>query len=103
MRPDTRDWEWSVEVIDDPKMVNAWCMAGGRMAIYTGRLSLADAFAAPLVSDRPDGLWPTVVTDELGVALGLVYSSADSLRKAIEEHKRIFRTEAAQQVAAAGV
>jgi predicted Zn-dependent protease len=38
MRPDTRDWEWSVEVIDDPKMVNAWCMAGGRMAIYTGLL-----------------------------------------------------------------
>lgn len=36
MRPDTADWEWSVVVIDDPKMVNAWCMAGGRMAIYTG-------------------------------------------------------------------
>ena len=36
MRPDTANWEWSVVVIDDPKMVNAWCMAGGRMAIYTG-------------------------------------------------------------------
>jgi predicted Zn-dependent protease len=36
MRPDTVDWEWSVVVIDDPKMVNAWCMAGGRMALYTG-------------------------------------------------------------------
>lgn len=38
MRPDTADWEWSVVVIDDPEMVNAWCMAGGRMAIYTGLL-----------------------------------------------------------------
>lgn len=38
MRPDTANWEWSVVVIDDPKMVNAWCMAGGRMAIYTGLL-----------------------------------------------------------------
>lgn len=38
MRPDTADWEWSVVVIDDPKMVNAWCMAGGRMAVYTGLL-----------------------------------------------------------------
>lgn len=38
MRPETADWEWSVEVIDDPEMVNAWCMAGGRMAIYTGLL-----------------------------------------------------------------
>ncbi len=36
MFPGTRDWEWSVKVIDDPQTVNAWCMAGGRMAIYTG-------------------------------------------------------------------
>jgi len=36
MRPDSADWKWSVAVIDDPEMVNAWCMAGGRMAIYTG-------------------------------------------------------------------
>lgn len=34
--PQTRNWEWSVKVIDDPKTVNAWCMAGGRMAVYTG-------------------------------------------------------------------
>ncbi len=37
--PHTRNWEWSVKVIDDPKMVNAWCMAGGKMAIYTGLLN----------------------------------------------------------------
>jgi predicted Zn-dependent protease len=35
-RPETQSWEWSVKVIDDPKTVNAWCMAGGKMAIYTG-------------------------------------------------------------------
>ncbi|TNC83505.1 MAG: peptidase M48 Ste24p [Thalassolituus sp.] len=34
--PDTKDWEWSVAIIDDPDTLNAWCMAGGRMAIYTG-------------------------------------------------------------------
>lgn len=34
--PHTSNWEWSVKVIDDPEMVNAWCMAGGKMAIYTG-------------------------------------------------------------------
>jgi phosphoribosyl-ATP pyrophosphohydrolase len=60
------------------------------MAIYTGRLALADAFAAPLISDRPDGLWPTVVCDEHGVALGLVYSSADSLRAAVEERRGVY-------------
>ncbi len=36
MRPETADWKWSMNVIDDPEMVNAWCMAGGRMALYTG-------------------------------------------------------------------
>lgn len=36
MRPLTRDWKWSIKVIDAPDTVNAWCMAGGRMAIYTG-------------------------------------------------------------------
>jgi len=41
-RPDTKNWEWSVEVIDDPKTVNAWCMAGGRMAIYTGLIQKVD-------------------------------------------------------------
>ncbi|HEY7823203.1 MAG TPA: HisA/HisF-related TIM barrel protein, partial [Acidimicrobiia bacterium] len=49
------------------------------MALYTGRLGLAEAFAAPLTSDRDDGLWPTVVTDEHGTSLGLVYSSEESL------------------------
>ncbi len=37
--PRTRNWEWSVKVIDDPETVNAWCMAGGKMAIYTGLLN----------------------------------------------------------------
>ena len=38
LRPETAKWEWSVEVIDDPMTINAWCMAGGRMAVYTGLL-----------------------------------------------------------------
>jgi predicted Zn-dependent protease len=42
MRPDSADWQWSVAVIDDPETVNAWCMAGGRMAIYTGLVEKID-------------------------------------------------------------
>ena len=42
MRPDTQKWEWSVQVIDEPKTVNAWCMAGGRMALYTGLIMKVD-------------------------------------------------------------
>jgi predicted Zn-dependent protease len=36
MRPETRDWDWSMKIIDDPETVNAWAMAGGKMALYTG-------------------------------------------------------------------
>ena len=42
MRRETADWEWSVAVIDDPEVINAWCMAGGRMAVYTGLLDKLD-------------------------------------------------------------
>src|SRR4051812_40642377 len=35
-RPDSANWKWEVQVINDPKTVNAFCMAGGKMAIYTG-------------------------------------------------------------------
>ena len=41
--PHTRNWDWSVKVIDDPEMVNAWCMAGGKMAIYTGLINKLNA------------------------------------------------------------
>jgi len=35
-RPDAASWKWEVQVIGDPKTVNAFCMAGGKMAIYSG-------------------------------------------------------------------
>lgn len=36
MRPETRAWEWQVVVLDEPKTVNAWAMAGGKIAVYSG-------------------------------------------------------------------
>ena len=35
-RPDSAKWNWEVQLINDPKTVNAFCMAGGKMAIYSG-------------------------------------------------------------------
>ncbi|HFA59151.1 MAG TPA: phosphoribosyl-ATP diphosphatase, partial [Rhodospirillales bacterium] len=60
------------------------------MALYTGRLDLGEAIAAPLSSDRPDGLFPTVVCDERGLALGLVWSSRESIRAAVAERRGIY-------------
>lgn len=62
------------------------------MALYKGALDLGDALAAPLTSDRPDGLWPTVVVDELGTALGLAYSSAQSLRQAVHLRRGVYHS-----------
>lgn len=62
------------------------------MAIYTGKFDLSDALAAMMKSDRPDGLWPTVVADERGAALGLVYSSRDSLRAALAEQRGVYHS-----------
>jgi predicted Zn-dependent protease len=44
MYPPSKDWKWSVAVLDEPEL-NAWCMPGGKMAIYTGiinKLALSD-------------------------------------------------------------
>jgi predicted Zn-dependent protease len=50
--PNSAGWEWSVAIVDDPEVVNAWCMAGGRMAVYTGlfeKLKLTDAEFAQIM------------------------------------------------------
>eukprot|EP01113_Clastostelium_recurvatum_P011168 TRINITY_DN1563_c0_g1_i3.p1 TRINITY_DN1563_c0_g1~~TRINITY_DN1563_c0_g1_i3.p1 ORF type:complete len:778 (+),score=196.59 TRINITY_DN1563_c0_g1_i3:2791-5124(+) len=60
------------------------------MALYTNTLDLGDAFSAPLITDRPDGLYPTVVVDELGTSLGLVYSSLESIRESVKTGKGVY-------------
>lgn len=35
---DDPGFEWEAKLIDDPQMVNAWCMPGGKIAVYTGIL-----------------------------------------------------------------
>lgn len=41
-------------------------------------------------SDRPDSLYPTVVTDEDGVCLGLVYSNEESIETALRLQRGVY-------------
>jgi len=63
------------------------------MALYTGRLTLGAAVAAPLVKPVENGgrgVWPTVVCDEWGRALGLVWSTTESLTRAVQERCGVY-------------
>ncbi|KAG0343352.1 trifunctional histidinol dehydrogenase [Podila humilis] len=55
-----------------------------------GKLNLGEAFMATVVSDRPDGLFPTVVVDEQGISLGLVYSSLESVVESFRTRKGVY-------------
>jgi len=60
------------------------------MALYTGKLSLGDAVAAPLAKPLGGDVWPTVVCDEAGRTLGLVWSTKESLARAVAERRGIY-------------
>jgi phosphoribosyl-ATP pyrophosphohydrolase/phosphoribosyl-AMP cyclohydrolase len=68
------------------------------MALYTGRLSLGDAVAAPLAKPLPGDVWPTVVCDEAGRTLGLVWSTRESLARAVAERRGIYWSRSRQSI-----
>ncbi|KAF9434950.1 trifunctional histidinol dehydrogenase [Entomortierella beljakovae] len=55
-----------------------------------GKLNVGEAFMAAIVSDRPDGLFPTVVVDEQGISLGLVYSSLESVVESFRTRQGVY-------------
>lgn len=55
-----------------------------------GRLDVGTCAAACVRSDRPDGLFTTVVSDETGKTLGLVYSSKESIVEAVRCGKGVY-------------
>ncbi len=62
------------------------------MALYTGRITLGQGLAAILRDRSGAEPWPTVVCDELGTALGLCWSDAESLAAALDRGAGVYRS-----------
>lgn len=56
------------------------------------QLSVSAIIASFWTSDRPDHLVPTVVTDVRGIALGLVYSSQESLSESLKTGTGVYQS-----------
>jgi predicted Zn-dependent protease len=70
--PHTRDWQWSVALIDGPDTVNAWCMAGGRMAVYSGlveKLKLDDDEFAQIMGHEISHALANHTAERMSVAM----------------------------------
>lgn len=57
-----------------------------------GKLSVSKILCSTWSSDRPDKLIPTVVCDENGIALGLVYSSEESVGEALRTQTGVYQS-----------
>lgn len=60
--------------------------------------TVSDWLWGRLVSDRGDGLIPTLVTDRAGRALGLAYSNRESLGLAVRERRGIYWSRSRQSL-----
>jgi phosphoribosyl-ATP pyrophosphohydrolase/phosphoribosyl-AMP cyclohydrolase/histidinol dehydrogenase len=57
-----------------------------------GQISVPELIGGSWTSDRSDKLVPTVVTDERGIALGLVYSSQQSLAESLKTGTGVYQS-----------
>jgi phosphoribosyl-ATP pyrophosphohydrolase len=72
------------------------CQVG--MAVYTGRIALADAFPACVDFGKAGGLVPTVTQDRCGQVLMLAYSSPESLREALDSGRGVYYSRSRREI-----
>jgi phosphoribosyl-ATP pyrophosphohydrolase len=68
------------------------------MALYSRRIGYAESVIAPLVKRVPEGPWATVICNEHGVALGLAWSTLESIQLAFKEQRGIYYSRSRQEI-----
>src|SRR6185436_1956920 len=79
VRRDAASWKWEVQVINDPKTVNAFCMAGGKMAIYSGmweQLKATDDEIAQVMGHEIGHALANHTQERMSVAMGTSIGAA---------------------------
>jgi predicted Zn-dependent protease len=97
LRPASASWQWEVRVINDPKTVNAFCMAGGKMAIYTGmweKLNITDDEIAQVMGHEISHALADHTRERMSIAYGtgglvtgvaLITGAGDTAAKAMQQ------------------
>jgi phosphoribosyl-ATP pyrophosphohydrolase/phosphoribosyl-AMP cyclohydrolase/histidinol dehydrogenase len=81
-----------------PSTIRRLTLIGASLVIPFSELdtsiTIADAFLAPVISDRSDGLFPTIISSytQGGRTLGLVYSSRESVAQSILTGKGVYQS-----------
>ena len=73
LRPETAQWSWEVKVIDEPKTVNAFAMAGGKIAVYSGMwatLKATDEELAQVIGHEIGHAIAAHTRERISVAMG---------------------------------
>lgn len=73
-RPDSANWNWQIEVINEPKTINAFCMAGGKMGIFTGfweKLDATDDEIAAVMGHEISHALVSHTRERMSVAIGV--------------------------------
>ena len=73
-------------------IVPARSLTAAPQGFSSGQMPIKDLIIATIQSDRPDGLYPTVVVNEHNQCLGLVYSSENSIEEALRQGRGVYKS-----------
>ncbi|MEI8363443.1 MAG: M48 family metallopeptidase [Betaproteobacteria bacterium] len=106
-KPNSQKWQWQVNVIESEE-VNAFCMAGGKMAVYTGLLNkvqptddelaqvMGHEISHALANHTAEKMSVQILTQ---IAVGAVTIAAAASNKSTNQSQRNYDTQIVQSAA----